>query len=144
MSDIIDLAQRFKEKTKTELKEYAEQQYKALVSATSKIKELEDEVAHLKALLVSSVPMLVEDDVQKIIKLPEEVVIETQIAILQNRALQGRELTLEEVKTLDLLIKNKKLLSGEATTIVQDRKPKKSYSEAELVHIASQPKKLNE
>jgi hypothetical protein len=144
MSDnIVDLANKFKEKTKNELSQYAEQQYKTIVLANQKIQELQAEVEHLKQLLTSTVSIVQDSGIEKIIKSPELSIIETQIEILQNRALQ-KELTLEEVKVFDLLIKNKRLLSEEATTIHGEKKIKKNYSEAELVQIASQPKKLYE
>lgn len=139
MSNIIKLKTTDKEFNNIqELIDYSSAQYLALESAVKKIKILQEEVQHLQQLLASTTELIEEDSkVQKIIKAPELCIIEAQIDILQNRALQ-KELTLEEVKVLDLLIKNKALLSGEPTTVVGQRKKNKSkYSEAELILIAS-------
>ena len=45
---------------------------------------------------------------------PEEIICIEQIAKLKERS-NGRELSLEEVKRLDLLIKNLRLIKGEST-----------------------------
>lgn len=138
MADIIYINEISKQfKTIDELKNYCSAQYMALQSAAEKITQLQEKVSHLEGLLISSVD---DNAVSKIIKTPELAICEAQIGILQNRALQ-KELTLEEVKTLDLLIKNKRLLSGESTTIDGSKKPKREMSEAQLISIARTEKK---
>jgi len=139
--NIVDLAIKFKEKTKAELQKYSDDQYRALVAAAQKITELQAEVEHLKQLLTTTVSIVQDSNVESVIKSPELCVVEAQIEILSRRALQ-LEMTLEDAKLLDILIKNKKLLTGEATTIVAEKKLKQKYSDAELVKIASEPKKI--
>lgn len=81
---------------------------KALDEMTKKLKTKEEEILHLKFLLNSKVEGSggVLD-----VKPPseEELIIEAQIRMLKTGALQ-RELSLDEVKRFDLLMKNKKLI----------------------------------
>ena len=53
--------------------------------------------------------------------------------------MQGSELSLEEIKKLDLLVKNKRLALEQSTTIVADSKKisPTEYSKAQLVQIAT-------
>lgn len=134
MAEIVTLSGTYK--SSKELKEYCNAQYIALQGAVEKIKKLEEEITHLQQLLATTTELVTSPKVEKIIKTPELAIVEAQIEILQNRALQ-KELTLEEVKVLDLLIKNKRLLTGEATTIEGEKKKvKNQYTEAELVALA--------
>lgn len=138
MSDIVLDFKTFKN-TK-ELSEYATAQFLALQSAVEKITELQKKVHHLEELLKSSQPIIGENSVERIIKSPELAIVEAQINLLTQRALT-RELQLEEVKTLDILIRNKQLLSDQPTTIPGESKPKKKPSEAQLISIARITKK---
>ncbi len=133
MGNLIDLT---KYSTMEELKRYTEAQYFALESAASKIKSLEDEVKHLQELLSVMTPSLDDHQVERVIKSPELCIVEAQISLMTQRAL-SLPLTLEDTKQLDLLIKNKRLLSGESTTIDGAKKPqKKQISDADLIKIA--------
>lgn len=133
MGNLIDLT---KYSTMEELKRYTEAQYFALESAASKIKSLEDEVKHLQELLSAMTPSLDDHQVERVIKSPELCIVEAQISLMTQRAL-SLPLTLEDTKQLDLLIKNKRLLSGESTTIDGAKKPqKKQISDADLIKIA--------
>lgn len=67
----------------------------------------------------------------------EELICIEQINILQNRSSQ-RELSLEEIKKLDLLVKNLRLIK-EPTKNGQLKDVTGKFSEADLVAIASQP-----
>lgn len=66
---------------------------------------------------------------------PEEIVCIEQIEVLRNRSAQ-RELSLEEVKKLDLLIKNLRLIKEQSTENVSSPKWR-DVSEDALVAIAS-------
>lgn len=115
---------------------YTDAAYLTIKSANDRIKQLENEVHHLQQLLAETTPLIEDSNVAKIIKSPELVICEAQIQILQNRALQ-KELTLEEVKTFDLLVKNKKILLGEAPLDGSSkRKPKQVYSDEALIQLA--------
>lgn len=137
MSEIVTLAGTFK--NEQELKRFTEATYIALKGAADRIKALEEENSKLRQLV--SAPK--ENVVEKIIESPELAICNAQIGMIQNRALM-KELTLEETKQLDLLIKNKRLLSGESTTIEGQKKKKFDYSDAELVRIAQKVENKNE
>ena len=136
--DIITLAGRFT--TNTELREYANKQFIALSKAAEKISRLESEVESLKRQLVYANDQI-PTNVAPVIVTPEQDICERQIAVLQAAVLKGAVLTLEEVKILDLLIKNKRLAKEQPTVI--DGKPKldrNNISDAQLLTIAaSQP-----
>lgn len=133
-SNIVTLAGRFA--TNKDLQKYCDTQFLALQSAAEKIQRLQVEIEHLQGLLAGQSP-----SIERLLKSPELAICEAQIGMFQNRALI-KELTLEEVKILDLLVKNKLLLSGQATTIegTTKKKSKEEYSEAELIKIAQQGK----
>jgi len=140
MANIVTLYGEFPEVKS--LVTYSNAQFVALKEAIDKIKKLEEEIAHLQQLLASTTPLTETPKVEKIIKSPELVICETQIKILQNRALQ-KELTLEEVKIFDLLLKNMRLLMGDPTTIEGEKNKnlKLVYSDADLVKIAQKEDK---
>lgn len=68
---------------------------------------------------------------------PEELICVEQINILQNRSAQ-RELSLEEVKKLDYLIKNLRLIKEQSTANLASA-TYRDVTEEDLVAIASQP-----
>ena len=139
MADIITLGGTFK--TYSDLQRYCDTQFVALKSAVEKIQTLEKEVQHLQELLVASVPLVSNP----IIVSHEQALLEAQINLIHQRALD-KELTLEETKRLDLLIKNLNLIRGKPTGIYEgsSRKVTKDISDAELVRIASIEDKKNE
>ena len=136
MSDVIDISKMFVDYKKSELQEYSKQQYVALQAALKKIKDLEAEVAHLQELLIATTPL-----VEKIIVSPEEALIENQIKLLEEQFRgKNQNLTLEETKILDLLLKNKKLLQEQDKTIQGKSKPvPKVSSFDDLLKIAATP-----
>lgn len=138
MADIITLSGKYK--TTKDLILYCDAQYVALNGSIEKIKKLEDEVKHLQELLASTTPLIGDSKVEILLKSPELTICEIQIELLQNRAMQ-KELSLEEVKTLDLLIKNKRLLSGDPSMIESDKKKTKPLTKQELVAVARIEKK---
>lgn len=92
--------------------------------------------------LFKKIDELQDIDRSKVIKLnltPEEQICELQIQSLL-RTSQVRDLTLEETKKLDLLIKNKRLYSGQSTmntdhTVLPSNTT--STNDDELLRIAS-------
>lgn len=137
MAEIITLAGRFK--NSGELQRYADAQYLALKSASDRITKLEDEIKHLKGLLAATVPVVGEHKTDLFVVSKEQAILEAQIRLLNDRGLE-KELTLEETKRLDLLIKNLNLVKSQNFTIPADSKKvdKRSVSDAVLVQIASQ------
>ncbi len=74
----------------------------------------EAEIVHLKQLLNSSVPILGE--AVRIEVSDEEMIADIQIRKLKETSML-RELTLDEIRKFDLLVKNRRLAKGDATTI---------------------------
>lgn len=133
VTDITSLFKTFK--SDREKQEFCEMQFALSVAHVKQIQELETEIKHLKELLTSTTQLL---EPSKIIATPEEVLINSQILILERRSNDGKELTLEEVKKLDLLVKNKNLIKQQPTTIQGESKPLKSFlSKKELLVLAS-------
>ena len=141
MSNVIDLVQVFKTfKNDREKQEFLEAQFNVMLDFQKKIKTLEEENKHLKELLEKNVPSV--NLSLPIIITPEEFLIDSQIAILEARGRQKSvELTLEEVKKLDLLLKNKKMIKDGKETNNKSSKPTKGkFSTKELALIASSKK----
>lgn len=142
MADIMELFTEFK--TEMEKKSFVEQQHKTITALITKNKLLEEEVKHLKDLLLTITPVAGDNVVQKIIITPAEALIERQVFMIQSYGLE-KELTLEEVKKLDLLLKNLKILKDQNTTIQNSpaKYENKHLSSAQLIQIATS-KKSNE
>ncbi len=105
------------------------------------LKQLEEktsEIRHLQDMLMKTVPVI--GDITPIIVSDEEVIAEYQLKALKSAAMM-RDLTLDEVKRFDLLVKNKRLAQGNATTIEAQKGLPKNLSKDELIQIASKPKK---
>lgn len=94
------------------MKEYSDAQYKALLVLQKENHQLKDEVAHLKELLAATSPLITSPTV-KIDLPPEQLICEIQINMLQDKA-KDRELTLEETKRLEILIKSLYLIKDKA------------------------------
>ena len=133
MADIITLAGAFKDELS--LQAYCDAQFQLIEQLRDSNAKLEAEVAHLKTLITDTVPVLSKDVVK--IEVPlEQAICEMQIAKLQRTAMD-RDLTLEETKRLDLLIKNLYLAKGQSTAIIADySKLPPNVSEAALIEIA--------
>lgn len=128
MGDLITLASGKEFRTLKELQKYADSLYLVAETAKEKIEQLEEKLKHSEDLLLST-------QVTSIIKSQEQCMVENQIEKLQETS-NARQLTHEEVKTLDILIRNKLLLSGQPTTIAGDAKKKKEITLRELTLIA--------
>lgn len=140
-SNVIDLVEVFKAfKDEHEKQQFLEAQFNVMLDLQKKIKTLEEENIHLKELLMANAPSL-NIPIPVIIS-PEEYLIDAQIAILEQRGRNNNfELTLEEVKKLDLLLKNKKIIKDGKETIATTGKPVKGkLSTKELALIASSKK----
>lgn len=119
MESIEQLNNKFiEEAKKQELKEYCERQYQEIVKLLSLNKKLEEEVEHLKKLLVSGIP---------IIQSPAQISAEELVCIKQINDLKSisdcQTLTLEESKKLDTYVKVLRLIrsnSKEAKDILKD------------------------
>ncbi len=89
--------------------------------AMFKVKQLEETVASLRSAQFNAIT-------------PEEIILAEQISILQ-KVSKGREMTLDEVKKLDILIKNHRLVKNQSTE--NTNAEFRDVSEADLVAIAT-------
>lgn len=135
MSDIVQIYKEFK--SEVEKKDFLKKQQEVITNLMNKNKQLEEEVAHLKALLTSTTQVIGEENKVTIVS-AEEGLIDRQIELIRERGLE-RELTLEDTKKLDLLLKNKKIAKENNATIPAESKKidKKDLTHSELIQIAS-------
>jgi len=137
MSNIIDIKNLHKEfKEEAEKNKFLEVQNKTIIELNNKISKQEEEIKHLQLLLTNTTQIIGENRIERIIKTPEEALIDGQIEILQSRSL-GQELSLEEVKKLDLLLKNKILIKKDnAGNTLEGRSKQLPYSNSQLLELA--------
>lgn len=99
-----------------------------------------NEILHLQELLNGIVPEVGQATPFSLTD--EEMIAEFQLKALKATAMT-RDLTLDETKRFDLLVKNKRLAKGDATSIEGKRlsSPKSSANVEELIQIAKSPVK---
>lgn len=119
-----------------ELQEFCDKQYETLQNALGQIKVLHDENKHLKVLLNSISSSPEDGQISTIVKSPAEYICETQIEALNALALT-RLLSLDEVKKLDLLIKNHRLLKGDSTGSIDVKEPNKKINKLPKENIVA-------
>lgn len=105
-------------------------------SLMKKLEEKDAEISHLKQLLLSgSAPIIGSEGlVQASVELQ---MVESQLRKLQEDTML-RLMTLDDVKRLDLLIKNKNLLESKPTTIEgKSKTPAKEKTKQELLTTAA-------
>lgn len=134
MNNIVDISQLRKDfelKVKNkELKEFAEVQHTIIEKLLQENKNLIEKVTHLEQLLTD----ISKNNMVSHIS-PEEMICLEQISLLKQKS-NARDLTLEETKKLDILVRNLKLIREESTIIVNQVDPS-GIKEAELVAIAT-------
>jgi predicted ribosome quality control (RQC) complex YloA/Tae2 family protein len=124
------------------LQQYCNSQYDIIKTLTEDNVKMKGEIEHLKSLLASASPLMTPTQAQATPKLAvskEQAILEMQIEKMTMDAM-SRQLTLEETKRLDLLIKNLHLVKGQATQITEN-KFYGNFSDSELMSIACQPEK---
>jgi len=135
MSNVInieDLRRDFVLKTTNkDLKDFAVQQQAVIETLLASNKHLEDKLKHLENLLLS----LENNNIVSQIT-PEEMICIEQINGLRSKS-SNRELSLDEVKRLDLLVKNLRLIREQSTQVI-NTKEYTNVKEADLVAIATQ------
>lgn len=105
------------------------------------LKQLEEKsnvIKQLETMLMSVTPVIGE--VSPLIRSTEQIIIDFQIEKFKDAAML-RSLTLDETRQLDLLIKNKRLLDGNATEIPGKAKSLKDEPHTKLLEMAKQPLK---
>lgn len=101
------------------------------------IKQLEskeEEITHLKKMLSGMTPVIGQAISLEITD--EELIADIQLRKLKDIA-KVRELSLDEIKKFDLLVKNKRLAQGNATTINEKKGLPKDVSNSSLLKIAT-------
>lgn len=86
-----------------ELHEYSSAQFQVIVNLQKKVKELEDQNRSLQGMLegsIGNIQLAITDIIPGISS--EQLICETQIGILKQRAVQT-ELTIEEIKKFQIL-----------------------------------------
>ena len=102
-------------------------------SLLKQVESKEEEISNLKSALDRSVPMIGEAIAINISD--EELIADVQLRKLKEQA-KTRELTLDEIRKFDLLVKNKRLAQGNATEINSKVLPKE-LPKTQLLQIAS-------
>lgn len=116
------------EETISKLNETIDKLLKSIEEKDSEILALQQKINGTEPSLIQQIAVPLAD---------EELISNAQLERLKNAAL-NRELSLEEVKKFDLLVKNKRLAQGETTTIVADYKALPvNIQKTELIKIAS-------
>lgn len=106
------------------------------------LKQLEEktkQINHLEELLKNTPTTSMVTNEGLIVSSDELIIAEQQLKALRQASMM-RDLTLDEVKRYDLLVKNKRLAEGNATEI-QGKKPEKK-SKSNLLQIAKHPLKV--
>ncbi len=127
MNDIVNLKEF---KSDIEKGDFIAAQHRTIVDLLKNKTHLEEEIQHLKQLLINSVE---DSKVERIIVTPEEGLIAKQIDLLKQKGIL-EELDLEDVKKLDLLLKNKHIIKVQQDAIRASSK-KVTYSNSELLSI---------
>lgn len=94
----------------------------------------EEEITHLKMMLSKMTPVIGEAIM--INPTDEELIADIQLRKLKENA-RTRELTLDEIKKFDLLVKNKRLAQGNATTIEEKKGLPKDTPKDKLLGLAT-------
>lgn len=110
-------------------KSFADAQNKVIQQYEKEYKALKEKTRQLEQILLSKSSNLIMQIS------PEEDICIRQIDKLQQKSSE-RELNLEEVKRLDLLVKNLKLIREESTIVINNKNNGDAITEAELVAIA--------
>lgn len=138
--NIHELAQSAAEKHLAESYIQLEKKAVALSETVQKLlKEIEareEEITHLKQLLTSGGITSGNGLVTVSPMTDEELIADVQLRKLKEKA-KVSELTLDEIRKYDLLVKNKRLAQGEVTTIQGSKVNEASKDKTSLLQIAS-------
>lgn len=120
-----------------DLKEYCDKQFEIINKIASENLKLKEEIDHLKFVLSSQTEIVnLENNVVKLVVSKEQALIESQIQLLNNRY-QGKDITLEDTKILDLLLKNLNIIKNNQPKTIKAASKKLPTSIDDLSKIAS-------
>lgn len=133
-----DVAELSVEQLKRECEALRRENRAAMLTVDKLLKDLNkkrEEIAHLQSLVASAVPVIQAPKPAAAPEMsPEESIAEIQLNKL-HQAAKTRSLTLEEVRTYDLLVKNKRLAQEKSTQNVSQGSFR-DVSDIELAKIA--------
>ncbi len=135
MSDILSFKDIVDEMKGKELTLFASAQYELIEKLQKENNILKEKTNHLEQLLQSKArPNILPIS-------DEEIICIEQINILKSKS-SNRELSLDEVKRLDLLIKNLRLLREQSTQVI-DSLDYSTLKESDLVAALNSPKQTD-
>lgn len=95
-----------------------------------------EKIQHLESLVAQNVPVIKKENNKVSLSTSSEEEIAVQQLERLRQASQNRVLTLEEVRTYDLLVKNKRLSTNESTVNL-GKNQYREVAEADLLQIAA-------
>lgn len=119
MDDIKSLVKR----SKKDIEQISVAQETVIFKLQQENDLLKEKMAHLESMLIAQTTKIT----------PEEMICVEQIDVIKQKSSQ-RELSLDEVKRLDILIKNLRLIKDQSTQAV-DHKDYRNVKELDLVAI---------
>lgn len=119
MDDINSLMK----KSKKDLEQYTSAQDAVIIKLQKENELLKQKLSHLENLLIAKTTTIS----------PEELICIEQIDVIKQKSSQ-RELSLDEVKRLDILIKNLRLIKDQSTQAIE-HKDYREVKEMDLVAI---------
>lgn len=133
--DITEMSKQFK--NRAEVEKYADHLFVSLKDTLVRLQKLESENKQLKELLSSNKPTSnLPVEIKPNLIPNEQLISEIQLERLKNISID-RQLTLDETKQFDILIKNLYLSKGKPSNTInaKSRKIDEDVSEAELLQI---------
>lgn len=122
-------------KSESERQAFLHAQHLTITELSETVKKQEAEILHLKELLISAA-----GKTSVLIVTPEQALIDEQIKLIRERSMGGVELELEDIKKLDLLLKNQLLIKKVEPDTFDAKFKKLGIPNADLLAIASQAK----
>ena len=117
------------------LQQLCENQLSSMDDVLEELRLVKEENIKLKTALSNCVQ---DGKITRIIKSNEELICEKQILLLKDQSII-RELTLEEVKKMDLLVKNLNLTRGKSTSISgKSKKLPNDIPDAKLIELVNE------
>lgn len=102
-----------------------------------------EKIQHLESLVAQNVPVIKKEKDKLIVSSSaEEEIAETQLERLRQTA-KIRVLTLEEVRTFDLLVKNKRLVTDESTLNL-GKNQYRDVTDSDLMQLAASEVKVDD
>lgn len=135
IEDISEVAGKFKKVA--ELRQYSQKLFIALKKATDELQKKDAEIAHLKELLGSAVPIVGEKIASHDID-PAVLLCEMEILRLKNTA-QDRPLNFEETKRFSILVNDLMSLKKNKGKSEEDDHRIEQLDVTNLIQIAKKP-----